>query len=572
MRQLSTRRLAPRSWPIRWRLTALNVGVLAATLLLLGGVFLLQLDNALVGITADHLRGQARLALQPPPPPRGSEASERGRSAPGPPPNLSRAADGLVRRLSGPDTGVFVFDAGGATVAATETDADVEAWPPPADEQIRIGLTGAEDRVVVEQQTRRALVMTWPIPAPDDTIAGVLTLTRSLDLTDQLQVRLRTALVVGMLLAMLAAGGVGLRATRRALRPLDRVVHAARRIGVGHLDERLRLRRRDEIGELAEAFDGMLDRLAAVLAAQHRFVADAAHELRTPLTALGGMVEMLQMGADRGDQETVRRMLGRMEREIDRLGRLVSDLLTLSRLDGERPLSLSPVELASVVSDVASQTRLLARGQEVRLQIDATPTVLGDADRLKQVLINLTANALAHTPPEGRIELRLELSNGQARLVVADTGSGIPADVLPHVMDRFVRGDPSRARATGGTGLGLAIARGIVEAHGGTIALESEVGRGTSAIVELPLAVSPSGGVQRSAADDPGTSATSAVRTRSAGRPSVVGELDLCSGRAQAAPEYGLPGARIQPGLTPDADLRRARLACASGWRPAVRR
>src|SRR5215210_6543169 len=123
MRQLVGRRLDPRCWPIRWRLTALNVGVLAATLLALGGVFLLQLDNALVGIAADHLRGQARLALQPPPAPegpRGRESPERGRSALGPAFSPARAADGPVRRLSGPDTGVLVFDGGGAAVAATE--------------------------------------------------------------------------------------------------------------------------------------------------------------------------------------------------------------------------------------------------------------------------------------------------------------------------------------------------------------------------------------------------------------------------------------------------------------------
>jgi two-component system, OmpR family, sensor kinase len=242
----------------------------------------------------------------------------------------------------------------------------------------------------------------------------------------------------------------------------------------------------------------MLDRLAAALATQRRFVADAAHELRTPLTALGGMVEMLQLGADRGDRETAQRLLGRMEREIDRLGRLVADLLTLSRLDGERPLRLEPVELAPVVTDVAGQTRLLARGQDVQLRIAASPTVHGDADRLKQVLLNLAANALAFTPPDGRIEFRLDRVDGHARLVVADTGSGIAPDVLPRVMDRFVRGDPSRSRATGGTGLGLAIARGIVEAHGGTIALESEVGRGTRAIVELLLAERPVGDARSS--------------------------------------------------------------------------
>lgn len=509
----------PRAWPIRWRLTALNVGVLATTLLVLGGVFLLQLDGALIGITTDYLRDQARPAVQFLYGPRSGLASERERFGPpfsreregpgagllpererpgpslppdrerGAPFSLPRVAGGMVRTLSGPDTGVFVFDADRALVAASEVDEDVEAWPQPTTEQLRAALAGAESASVVGQQARRTLVLLLPLRGPDGSVVGVLALARSLELTDQLQARLQLILALGTLIALLLAGGLSLRATRGALRPLDHVIRAARRFGAGRLDERLRLERRDEIGELAHAFDAMLDRLASVLEAQRRFVADAAHELRTPLTALGGMVEMLQMGADRGDPSTVRRMLDTMDREIGRLGRLVADLLTLSRLDAEQqPLALAPVELAPLVAEVAHQTELLAQGHKVQLRIEASPTVLGDADRLRQVLLNLADNALKFTPPGGRLELRLDQAGGHARVAVADTGSGIAPEVLPRVTDRFVRGDASRARATGGAGLGLAIARGIVEAHGGTLEIDSEVGRGTTVTINLPLA------------------------------------------------------------------------------------
>jgi two-component system OmpR family sensor kinase len=229
-----------------------------------------------------------------------------------------------------------------------------------------------------------------------------------------------------------------------------------------------------------------LDRLAGVLSAQRQFVADAAHELRTPLTALGGMVEMLQIGADRGDPATFRRMLNTMEREIGRLTRLVSDLLTLSRLEAQQTLKLAPVELAPLLGEIASQARLLASGQNVRLSLEAKPIVLGDADRLRQVLINLVDNALAFTPAGGEVHLSLAETAGSARLVVADNGTGIAPEVLPRVMDRFVRGDPSRARATGGSGLGLSIARGIVEALGGSIMLNSRPGQGTTVTITLP--------------------------------------------------------------------------------------
>jgi signal transduction histidine kinase len=179
-----------------------------------------------------------------------------------------------------------------------------------------------------------------------------------------------------------------------------------------------------------------------------------------------------------------------MDREISRLGRLVSDLLTLSRLDAEQSILLAPVELGPLVTEVANQTRLLANGQEVELRIESAPVVRGDADRLKQVLLNLAANSLAFTPPGGQIVFDVDTDQvgGRARLAVSDTGSGIAPEVLPRVMDRFVRGDPSRARATGGSGLGLAIARGIVEAHGGTIAIASQPGEGTTVTISLPLA------------------------------------------------------------------------------------
>jgi signal transduction histidine kinase len=200
------------------------------------------------------------------------------------------------------------------------------------------------------------------------------------------------------------------------------------------------------------------------------------------------MVEMLQMGADRGDPSTIQRMLDTMEKEIARLGRLVRDLLSLSRLDAEQPILLAPVELAPIVSEVSNETRLLATGQDVVSRITATPAVLGDGDRLKQALLNLAANALAFTPSGGHIEFELAQRDGAARLIVSDTGVGIDPAVLPRVMDRFFRADPSRARSTGGSGLGLAIARSIVEAHGGSIALESAPGQGTRAIIELPVA------------------------------------------------------------------------------------
>jgi two-component system sensor histidine kinase BaeS len=161
--------------------------------------------------------------------------------------------------------------------------------------------------------------------------------------------------------------------------------------------------------------------------------------------------------------------------------------LTLSRLDAEQPLHPTVVDLGALIGEVAAQTRLLATGQEIEVDVERPVTVMADPDRLKQVLLNLTANAIRFTPAGGQIVLRLRASGARAMMQVADTGSGIAPELLPRVMDRFVRGDASRARATGGSGLGLAIASAIVQAHGGTIEIASAVGKGTTVTIGLPL-------------------------------------------------------------------------------------
>ncbi|CAA9567799.1 MAG: hypothetical protein AVDCRST_MAG88-2053, partial [uncultured Thermomicrobiales bacterium] len=240
--------------------------------------------------------------------------------------------------------------------------------------------------------------------------------------------------------------------------------------------------------------DHMVDRLEETLKAQRQFVADASHELRTPLTALGGLIEMLLLGADRGDRATSQRALRSAHREVERLSRLVGDLLTLSRLDARPTVERRPLDLAALVAEVGEQTRFLAGEREVLWQVAGPLPVDGDADRLKQVLLNLTGNAVAFSAKTGQIVLRGERVGSRARVEVADDGAGIdPAD-LPGIFERFYRGDKSRARRSdggAGSGLGLAIARAIVETHGGTIAARSVLGQGTTFTIELPLADEP---------------------------------------------------------------------------------
>jgi two-component system OmpR family sensor kinase len=281
---------------------------------------------------------------------------------------------------------------------------------------------------------------------------------------------------------------------RAALRPLVEMERASQRIAQGALSLRLEEPpTNDEIGRLARSFNSMVAQLEQAFNQQKQFVADVSHELRTPLTALGGGLEMLLLGADRGDPEASRRLVRGMYAEVERMNRLTQDLLTLTRLDeGRAELALETVDPQSLLETACEQAEHLAQGQEISFAIaPATPRVRADADRLRQVLLNILDNAIKHTPATGAIRLSARPAGAMVEIEARDTGAGIPAEALPYVFERFYRADPARARASqrsGGTGLGLAIAKGLIEAQGGTISVASEVGVGTTVTIRLPAA------------------------------------------------------------------------------------
>jgi signal transduction histidine kinase len=252
------------------------------------------------------------------------------------------------------------------------------------------------------------------------------------------------------------------------------------------------------VGQLAGAFNEMLERLESIFRAQRRFVADVSHELRTPLTTIRGNVDLLRrIGGT--DSES----LCAIQKETDRMTRLVGDLLLLAQADaGHLPIAREPVLIDAVMAEIAHQTRVLV---ENRLQVildcpqlegDEPLIVRGDADRLKQLLLNLADNAIKYTPDGGQVFLCLSQTDGWVRLTVADTGSGIPPEDLPHIFDRFYRAEKSRWRKPSpseespgvGVGLGLSIAHWIAAAHGGHIEVQSERGKGSAFHVWLPLA------------------------------------------------------------------------------------
>lgn len=301
------------------------------------------------------------------------------------------------------------------------------------------------------------------------------------------------------LMAVAGSGGaflVGWILAGRAMRPVGVLTDTAAAIASSREFSR-RVpgeQGRDELGRLASTFNDMLTSLEQVYAGQQRFLADASHELRAPLTLIQANLELARRPEiPQADQATA---IDKAYAETSRLSRLVGDLLALARADAGMPIRRERVELDRLLLEVLGETRRLAPSHRLAVDELEPSTVSGDGDRLRQLMRILLDNALKYTPPRGRIAVGLACDGATAIISVRDSGVGIPPEHLPHVFERFYRGDPGRARDPGGTGLGLPIGRWIVEQHGGSIELASRPGEGTEARVRLPLGRASSRGAQ----------------------------------------------------------------------------
>ena len=324
------------------------------------------------------------------------------------------------------------------------------------------------------------------VPHPTDPM--VVQAAVSLTPNDQAQRELVAVLLLTGPLALAGALGGGYVLARKALSPVDRMVATAQEITATRLDRRLDApHSQDELGRLATTLNDMISRLERSFEEVRRFTADAAHELRTPLATMRTEAEVALRSPRSPDQDG--RVLENLLEEIERLSRLVSQLLFLCREDtGVGVARFQPVRLDELVREVGDHMQVAAREKCVDMMVDfpAPSQIRGDADRLRQLFFNLLDNAIKYTPSGGTVTVRGESPNGQARVIVTDTGIGIPAEHLPRVFDRFYRVDPSRSPESDGTGLGLAICRSIAEAHGGRLDLHSEPGGGTRVTLALP--------------------------------------------------------------------------------------
>ncbi|ORA32356.1 sensor histidine kinase [Mycobacterium aquaticum] len=330
---------------------------------------------------------------------------------------------------------------------------------------------------------------------------GSLT-TVAIDLSDvQSSVRALIWSQIGIGAAVLLVLGIaGYAVVHRSLRPLVEVEQTAAAIAAGQLDRRVPERDpRTEVGRLSLALNGMLAQIQRAVASSEasaeqarsseermrRFITDASHELRTPLTTIRGFAELYRQGAAR-DTEM---LMGRIESESRRMGLLVEDLLLLARLDAQRPLERRRVDLLTLATDAVHDAQSIAPERKVSMEVfdgPGTPEVLGDDARLRQVLGNLVANALQHTPETAGITVRVGTDGDNAVLEVCDEGPGMSQEDARRVFERFYRADTSRTRASGGTGLGLSIVDSLVYAHGGTVRVVTAPGQGCRFTVSLP--------------------------------------------------------------------------------------
>jgi signal transduction histidine kinase len=401
-----------------------------------------------------------------------------------------RWGDGVllpVSRFGAPETYVQTRDPSGDVTDRTENLGRVVLpFGPAAQAAARAGRSWTE---IADVEGGRFMVHSRPV-AVGERAVGTLQVARSLAELESTLRTMRAVLGAGGVVVVALAFGAGWLLAGLALRPIDQVTRTAEAIGREQdFDRRVAYAGpRDEVGRLATTFNEMLARLQAAyeraevaLEAQRRFVADASHELRTPLTTLRGNLGLLTREPPISPQDR-RAVLADMVGESDRLIRLVNDLLLLARGTG-RTQRVRLVDLAPLVEDVCRQAARTAPERPLRREVPDLAAA-ADPDALRQILVILLDNACKHTPAEAAVAVEAAaLGPDELELVVHDRGPGIPAAALPHVTERFYRGDA--ARGAGGAGLGLAIAKSLAEAQGGSLEVESSPGRGTAVRVRL---------------------------------------------------------------------------------------
>jgi signal transduction histidine kinase len=366
-----------------------------------------------------------------------------------------------------------------------------DAEIPLSEEGLAAALAGRTWTEHATLDDERFLIVSAPV-IRDGEVAGIVQAAGSMAMVEQYLHGLRASLLLIVGITVIVAFASGWWLAGAVLRPIDRITRTAREIG----DDRDFSRRvlhsgpDDELGQLASTFNDMLsalqdayDSVAEALHRQQAFVADASHELRTPLTTIRGNSELLRRDPPINDDDHCA-VVSDIVSETERLMGLVDELLILARSDANRQLEVGPVSLAPLLDDLLRQMTLIEPDRLVTVAPGNGYVAIGNGAALKQVLLNLVENALKHTPPDTEVEVAVTTTNGCVAIRVRDSGPGIDPAHLPHLFERFHRGDT--ARTSPGSGLGLAIAKTLTESQGGTLEVDTALGNGTTFNVMLP--------------------------------------------------------------------------------------
>ena len=408
--------------------------------------------------------------------------------------SLPRLGAVLVEQIQGTDFAAVVLNADGQALAQSDGS---DSWLSAA--QQTASATSASTKTVATSDGMRVRY-TLPVRNPDGNQIGTIVASFPIAVV-QAELQPLT------LWLLLTVGGVALLAllvtpllARLATRPLAGLVHTAQQVARGDLTTRSPLPPITELQTLASTLNTMLDQVQHTVAleqqtatALRRFVADAAHELRSPLAVLRGSVDVWHLAQQHGDQAEAQQAAKLVQAEIEVMGRLVDDLLLLARMDNTAeqtrlPLNRDEVEPLPLLEEVAERARMLANGQDVVLEWPDShvPSIPADADLLRRALNNLLENALRHTPAGKRIILTVAPERDGSVFIVQDEGNGIAPEHLPHLFERFYQVDDARTRQRGSSGLGLAIVQAIIQAHGGTVHVNSTLGQGSTFTLWLP--------------------------------------------------------------------------------------
>lgn len=459
---------------IRTKLILWYSGLLAIIIVIFGVIVFSVMDRTLVNAVDGTLDETATQVI------RNSRVQRFGEFG-GPIETMIRLPRLDIFRAS--DVGVQVWGIGQGETRLLDISENLGDWHQPLD---KAALGTEEPRFsYIKINGRDMRVLTRPLTAQGKLYANVQVVAL-LDTVNEAREKLLLVMLSSAFVGVLGSIILGMWLSRKALRPIEGITEAASKIAqTDDLSTRLEWDGpMDELGRLTSVFNGMMGRLQDLFSVQQRFVADVSHELRTPLTAIRGNLDLIKRyGVDDESLEAI-------ESEAERMSRMVNDLLLLARADyGGLTLELEPVDLDTILIEAHQQAKILAKDRDLKITIDHFEPVriTGNADRMKQLLLNLVGNAIKFTPDGGQISLSLSRSPGKAILQVKDTGIGISDEDSKHIFDRFYQADKSRLRTGDSSGLGLAIVKWIVEAHHATIAVESELGKGTTFTVEIPF-------------------------------------------------------------------------------------